>query len=294
MQRNTMVVNSKITLLFIILILISKSSCAVVTTDPGDYIPLPENTNTAMIYWQYAERDTLRKGSKKVDSDFKLKSDIYVARFGHYSNWNGHPVTFQTLIPFGEIEMKSPSPLKSSGIGDVILLGSIWFTDGPEDSNYYALGSFITLPTGKYDGNNAGVNIGNNRLSTGVQGAWSRQVYGKLWSELVLEGAVYGHNDDYAGETLKQKPTAETQLHLRYNVSDKTRLAVSYYNQLGGKQSLAGEEQQGGSNNNRVIFTVGSFIYPTVDVQLQAGRDVYIKNGPQEDLRLQLRLATIF
>jgi hypothetical protein len=277
-----------------VLLILTKNACAVVTTDPGDYIPLPEDTSIAMFYGQYADRDALRKDGKDVNTNFKLKSDIYLARFGYYSELNGHPVTVQTIIPYGELSLTSPGSQKSTGIGDVILMGSIWFYDGIMDTNYYAIGSFVTLPTGKYKSDNAAINIGSNRVSTGLQWAWNREIYNQLWSELTLEGAIYTDNNDYAGEKLKQDPTAEAQLHFRYNVSDSMRLAVSYFNTLGGKQTSSGIEQQGSMNNNRVLFTVGGFIYPTVDAQLQAGRDIFVKNGPEEDLRLQFRLSTFF
>lgn len=267
---------------------------AVIATDPGDYLPAPAGVDLLLLYGQHAERKATYVDGNRAPYAFRLDSDVALGRWVHYTRWQGMPLALQAFLPYGRLSLDAPARQSATGLGDLTVGASLWPVSDPEAGRHLAIAGFVTMPTGSYEAARGGVNLGGNRYVGVVHLAYVQRIAGRMFADLVMEGAAYGRNDDYAGATLSQRPTLEPQLHLRYELSQATRLGVSYFHTAGGRQTLAGQTAQGAIGNDRMLLTAAHALAPGVQLQAQIGTDLHAENGPRERLRLQFRIAKAF
>lgn len=271
------------------------ASAGVVTTEPGDSVPLPEGTNLGLLYYQHAERNTLKKDGHAAPGDFRLTSDIALARWVKWTSLGGFLVTPQVILPYGHLKMSGDTHAAQSSFGDPIIGSNIWLLNDAVNERYFSLGGYIGLPLGSYDSEKGSMNIGENRWKGVLEVNYVQALIpGTLYGEMTLEHDEFGNNDDFAGRTLRQDSVFEVQTHLRYVFSPTNQFGLSFFHTTGGENHLGGVGLDDSQNTQRYLLTWAHFLTPKTQLQTQTGRDLDVRNGPQEDLRVNVRLAHIF
>jgi len=269
-----------------------------IATDPGDYTPLPAGVNLGILYGQYATRDTLYADGDKIPADAGLDTTIGLARFVHYMDIGGVIVDPQIIVPFGKAELKEPlsplQPTSESGVGDPIIGGTAWVLNNPDDQQWIGLSAFASVPIGQYDENKGPVNIGENRWKGIFQAAYVKHLSNSVVMDLVAEYSIYGDNDDFLGFKREQEDAQSLQGHLRYLLSKQSHVALSYYHSFGGETTVGGQDQDDKVNTNSWLATYATFVDPTVQLQFQAGQDINVENGFEEDTRVNFRVLKVF
>jgi hypothetical protein len=271
------------------------ASAGMITTDPGDSAPLPEGTDLGVLYYQHAERNTLKVNHHDVPGDFRLNSDIALARYVKWTSLGGFLVTPQVILPYGHLKMSGDSQASESNFGDPIIGSNIWLLNDAVNERYFSLGGYISLPLGSYDDEKGSMNIGENRWKGAFEVNYVQAIIPHtLYGEITLEHDEFGKNDDFFGRTLRQDSVFEVQTHLRYVFGPTDQFGVSFFHTTGGENHLDGVGLDDSLNTKRYLLTWAHFLIPKTQLQAQTGRDLDVRNGPQENLRVNLRLAHIF
>ncbi len=269
-----------------------------IATDPGDYTPLPEGVNLGLLYGQYATRDTVYADGDKVPVDAGLDTTIGLARFVHYMDIGGVIVDPQIIVPFGKVELEEPfgplQPTSESGVGDPLIGATAWVHNNPGDQQWVGLSAFVSVPVGQYDEDKGPVNIGENRWKGIFQAAYVKHLSNSVVLDLIAEYSVYGDNDDFLGFKREQDDAQSLQAHVRYLLSKQSHVALSYYHSFGGETTVGGLDQDDRVNTNRWLATYATFVDPTVQLQVQAGQDISVENGFEEDTRVNFRVLKVF
>ncbi|WP_304639684.1 transporter [Pseudomonas sp.] len=269
-----------------------------IATDPGDYTPLPAGASLGILYGQYATRDRVYADGDRVPMDAGLDTTIGLARYVHYVDVGGVIVNPQVILPFGEVELTEPfgplKPMSGSGVGDPIVGATAWFLNDSEAQQWFGLSAFVSVPLGRYDAARGPVNVGENRWKGIFHAAYVKHLTDKVAMDLIGEYSIYGDNDDFLGLRRKQDDAQSIQGHLRYMLQGQSHVALSYYHSFGGETILGGMDQDDKANSNRWLATYATFLAPTTQLQIQAGRDIRVENGFKEDARINLRLLKVF
>lgn len=112
------------------------------------------------------------KGAGNIGGD--LQSEIGLFRFIQYATVDGVTVNWRFIVPFGSVNnvnIRGAAQNSSSGISDPIIGGSIWPINMPDTATYLGIPPLLTVPIGKYHGNDA-INIGSNRWQGDMQVAF--------------------------------------------------------------------------------------------------------------------------
>lgn len=275
--------------------LVSSSGVYALDLDAGDYDYIPSGTNLAMLYYQHANRDQLYAGSEALSGNYRLNSDIAIARYVHYMDWAGVQIAPQILVPFGRLSAGKDNRDMgdSSGLGDIILANTFFVYHNPESKTNVGITPFLYLPTGKYERDEA-LNIGENRYKLTLQGAFTTQLTEQLYWDAAADVTFYGKNDKARGEgSLKQDPGLQVQTNMRYKLNSVAdiRAGVSYSDFGDTKQNAVTHDA-----NTQSKFWVGTAFSPSATTQLVLtyGRDFKVENGFKEDQRINLRLLKAF
>jgi hypothetical protein len=271
---------------------------AEIATDPGDYAALPAGVDLGILYYQHAERDAFYSQGSQLAGNYRLDTDIGLARWVHFIKIGDYVADPQIIVPFGSVRLKTPfGPLpatSASGVGDPMLGGTLWLVNKPEQQQWFGVSAFASVPVGDYDADKGPVNLGQHRWKGIFQAGYVTALPGNFMLDLIGECALYGNNDNYLGMKLEQAPSQSLQAHLRYVLSPGSHVALSYYQDYGGETKLNGIKQNDRMNNGRWLATYATFVAPTVQVQLQGGQASKVENGFKESSRLNLRLVKVF
>lgn len=281
-------------LLFLSLMVATSAKATVLATDPADYVPLPPGTNLGLLYYQQSESTAFYADGRRTPAPFDVQSDIGVVRYIHYASLFGFTVTPQVIMPFGSVRMSAPANLHSNGTGDPFIGSAIWFINDPDHQRYLSTAQFVSAPLGTYHTDQGSLNLGAHRWTAVTHLNYSQNITGPVFLDLTGEVAFYGTNNDFAGADYKQRPTFSLQSHLRYELSNRTRIAITYYHTAGGRTELNGVTQSASMSTDTCLFTVAHFLTPSLQLEIQGGQDVHVRNGPKDKLRLNLRLAKAF
>lgn len=273
----------------------TSANAYLVTTEPGDSATLPTGTNLGVLYYQHAERDRVMVDGHKAEGDFRLDSDIVLARYVKWTTLAGFLVTPQVIVPWGHLKMGGDSHSSESDFGDPFVGGNIWFLNDTVNERYFSLGTYIGVPIGSYDADKGAMNIGENRWKGAFEINYVQALIPhRLYGEMTLERDWFGKNDDYLGATLKQDPIFEVQAHLRYVLNPTNQVGLTYIHTTGGENRLDGQALDDDLNTDRYLVTWAHSFTPRIHLQTQAGQDLNVNNGPKENLRVNLRLACLF
>jgi hypothetical protein len=269
---------------------------AEIATDPGDYMALPPGVQLGILYYQHAERDAYYAAGNRLQGPFRLDTDIGLARFVRYAKLGDYVIDPQIIVPFGRVALKAPfgplGPVSDNGVGDPLVGGTLWLVNGAPQ--WLGLSAFVSVPLGSYDGARGPVNVGEHRWKGIFQAGYVRALGGPWMLDLVGETAVYGGNDDFLGARKRQDASYGIQAHLRYMLSQASSVSASYYHDFGGATTVGGIEQGDRMNNRRWQLGYASFVTPSLQLQVQAGKGGKTAYGARESARLNLRLVQVY
>ncbi len=272
------------------------STAQAVSIDAGDYVPAPPGTHLFLFYGQHSEGKGLWAGGKEVDPDARLNVDIAMARYVYFTTLGDHTLDLQVLLPWGHLSGggSTASLGKTSGMGDVILVSTLWLHEDREKRRFFGITPYVWAPTGSYDRDRS-LNVGENRWKYALQGVYSHGLGEKVTAELSFDVQGFGRNDDLAGGgTLKQDLLYDTQGFLRYtfNPANEVSLRVRYLD--GGETRINGVDQDNASRNWSVLATYARALPGNTQLLFQLGKDTHIENGFKEESRAQIRFLKVF
>lgn len=256
-----------------------------------DYIAAPPNTLLSLLYYNHTEID---------DSDVTV--DIGMLREVYYFNIGSYLANAQIIIPFGEISLDDAGALddSSSGIGDVMLLGTFWFVNDAKSKTYFAFSPYFFLPTGDYDENQA-VNLGGNRWTFREEFNFTKGFEitpdHNLYFEITTGIDFFTDNDELPGNSeLSQDPIFNLESHLSYDLTKSLALSLDYYGHWGGTTEIDGVDQDNSLNTQSLGTTLAFNFAPGWQAMLQYRHDVQVADdGPEaEVIMARLFYATDF
>lgn len=271
------------------------ATAGVITSDPGDYVPFPEGTSLALLYYKHAERDHVYRNGRKQDvQGFGLDSDIAALRAVHYLQLGQFLIAPNAILPFGRLKQNGSPDDSSTGVADPLLGSALWLVNDPQRQRYLSLGAWVAPPLGSYDAKDGPLNLGENRWKGILHTSYSQPLVGNLVGEVTAEWDFFGKNDDFAGATRRQSPIFELQTHLRYDFAPGNFAALSYYDTRGGENELDGVNLDDELNTRRYKISLARMLTPDVQVLGDIGKDIDVENGPKEKFRVGFRLMKIF
>lgn len=192
--------------------------------DAGDWETAPAGTNMAIIYAQHVTRDELFAKGSVAENNAKLKSDVSILRYVHWTTLGGYPFALEALLPMGRLKAEGAisSLGDASGVGDAIFLAPIWLVDNKAERNSFAVVPYVFIPTGSYDEDKS-LNFGENRMKYDLQLGYTHGIGRAFNIELAGDVMLFGRNHD---ASLSQRPLYQAQGHLSYQLDPSVRLAV--------------------------------------------------------------------
>jgi hypothetical protein len=277
--------------------LVTSVSARAQAIDAGDYVPAPDGTQLGLVYLQYAHSGALYAHGQKVDDKASLDSAIAILRYVGFTKVAGHTLDYQILQPYGTVwSGGSTSALgKTSGFADTILVSTLWLHENAKTGTYFGVTPYLYLPTGNYN-HAQSLNLGENRWKGSFQAVLSQKVSKHFIAEVAGDVMVYGHNTNYgvASQTLTQMPTFRVQGFARYLLNDKNELNLRLMYVGGGRQTVAGLDQDNVTKTTSVLGTWRTSLSPKWQLMTQVGGDLHVENGFKEGTRVQLRILRIF
>lgn len=261
--------------------------------DAQDYRRAPEGTNVFLLYGQYAHRDAYYQGDEKVNNG-KLESQIGIARFVHYTQFNSIKIAPQLLIPFGKLKASGDSAAlgESSGVvGDIILANTFWLIDDPQ-KQYWGVTPFLTIPTGSYHEKDA-LNIGENRYKLTLQSSYLKYWTEKFGTDLTADVTFYGDNKDDVKGKLEQDVGYQLQSDIFYNLNPKLTLSAGLSYSDAGDTTISGVDYDASTQAKIWLGSTYHFT-PQSNLLVNVGRDLDVENNFKEDFRFNFRYAYVF
>jgi len=253
--------------------------------DTRGYVsPKSEIKGMVFYYLNTYSNEKYKKGDK-IGDDFNLKSNVEVFRPIYYFKPGDHTITFQSLIPFGNISLDGEDAgnksFSTSGLADISLLAGLWLVEKPESKTWFGVSEWIKMPTGEYD-NKRALNMGYNQWAFKSEAGFV-QGFGNFYIELTPSIEFYTDNSDYGATSaiLERDPVFVMESHLSYDMTKSALISLDHYYKKGGESKVSGAPLNDESDNQSLQLT---FLFKTADNQrllLQYLEDVKIENGPK-------------
>jgi hypothetical protein len=290
---------SHLSLICLSLVLMLQSCIAdAIDLQPNDARPPPAGINSFQVTYKYSERGDLYSQGNKIATNTKISSDLYLWRLGHSFEVAEHPAYFYVQTPVGAVHPQKALSVASgdSGVGDTTFLLAFWPYVNRDTKTYFALGAYLSLPTGSYDKNRY-FNVGENVYRTALQAAYQTPVTDDINFMAAFDTVWTGDNSEYLyrGQQTKLEQSAQYNLQagLSYNISPTYEVSASYYYTLGAEGTINGLNQNNEKDLHRYqVFATAK--YPIGRFTLQYGSDIKTENGYFEDHRLMLRYQKVF
>ena len=259
---------------------------------------MPAGVDLGILYYQHTTHEKLYASGHEISELAgieKLTTDIGLLRWVHYTQIGGFTIDPQIIIPFGEVSLKtSAGNIRSSGVGDPIVGGTLWLHNDPSTKRAFGITALASLPLGQYDAEKGAVNVGENRWKLITQAGYVTPLTDTTSLDLIAEYTFFGDNDDFAGSKKEQQNQYGVQAHLSRSVGAMTKVTLSYYHDFGGETSIDGTDMDDELSNSRWQGTLAHFIAPDIQLQLQYGQSLEVKNGFSEEDRVNFRLVKVF
>lgn len=267
--------------------LASSATFADVKPDAGDYQAAPPGTKLVVPYYQRHTADKLYNSGDKLTSDFDMTLDVGLLRYVHFTKLGDYIIDPQIIVPVGRQNVGLANA-RTSGLGDLIVGGTLWTVADFERGEFLGYSIFVTAPTGS--DKNKGFALSQNRWALDFQLGYVKRLNSK-WSVDVI-GEIEFYADDRKTDA-KRKPLLQIHNHLRYHLSDATHVAVSYRHNWGARDHLDGNTLSGSRDNGNLTLTWASYVQPGLQVQLQYSHDTHVRSGPLTH-GIQTRLVKVF
>lgn len=268
-----------------------------IDVDAGDLTPMPAGTDLGLVYYQHVERGEFYKDGHKQSGNPRLDSDIGILRAVHFMKLGRFTVDPQFLLPFGQFKGKRDSSDlgEANGIGDLMLLATVWLVEQPQQRTYFGITPVLYVPTGNYDRNDP-LNLGENRWKAAVNVGFMQGLGDKWWFDLYTDVTWCGPNDDATpdGKTMRQSNLYQTQAFVRYNLTPSLDLRVGYSESWVGETRLEGVRQNDRTKTTKYTFGAAWSPTPKTQIMINYGQDLSVENGFKESDRINVRLMQVF
>ena len=275
---------------------------AVVRADNNmrDYVAAPPDTLLSLLYYHHITGDTLNvNGTKAADLDFT--EELFLLREVYYFNLGTWLANAQVIVPFGHASLDAGGlDQSSSGVGDIILLGTVWLVNRPQTKTYLAFSPYFFLPTGEYDSDQA-LNLGNNRWAFREEVNFTKGfelIPGHTtYFEVTVGTDLFTTNDDYlGGRDLSQEPLFNLESHLSHDLTKELAVSLDYYGHWGGASEVDGIDIENSTINCQTVGGTLSYNFaPGWQVLFQYRQDVKNDNGVEaEVIQARIYYATDF
>ncbi|MCT9828210.1 transporter [Pseudomonas veronii] len=261
-----------------------------------DFVPAPAGTQIGLLYYLGSTSDTYIDGHGHKVDDSSLDTNVGLLRYVYYFDIAGMRADVNVLQPFGSLNNMrvggSDIDTKDFSIGDVTLVGTLWPLNDPEHERYFAIATYLTLPTGNYSASEPG--LGSNRWSLSIQPGYLFKIAPQWSVDLVGDVTFYGDNNDGPGGADLEKDPSFTMLGwLNYEASAKTMFSLGFTTTRGGEESVKGVD--GSDVKSTTIRAEWSqMLSPTTQFLMEIGHDVDAENTFKRDATLTFRLAKFF
>ena len=288
----------------VLLMLGFSTSVSAIDLQPGEIAVPPPGMNFVQLNFVYSERGDLYAANQKVSNATKLINSQFQARYIHTFNTGELPSVVYVQTPLGQVQPQKA--LRSfytneSGVGDTTLVYAIWPYADREEKKYWALGTYLTLPTGHYDAGNGLINLGGNRYSVALQTAYQRPISQSVSWMAAVDAVWFGNNDNYFDhqlatqqKTLKQDALYTAQTGLAYDLSKQFSLAAAYFYTEGGQRILDNVAVANSTSQMQRYQLTATARFSFATMMLQYGDDISTKNGYIEDSRVIFRVIKAF
>jgi hypothetical protein len=262
---------------------------------PRDFLPAPAGTNLGLLYYLNGSSDTFVDSNGHDVPGSGLDTNIGIARYVYFFDIGNMRADFNVVQPFGGLSNMSIGGASIATddftLGDTSFVATVWPLNDPEHNRYFAVATYLTVPTGDYDPNVA--SLGSNRWSMTVQPAYYFNLTPKWSVDLVGDVTVYGDNDDGPGGSKIEKDPSYTALGwLNYHLSATTTLSAGLTTTWGG------EEIRGVSAGDSQVTTVRAawlqMLNPTTQLLVELGTDVDAENTFERSTETVFRIAKFF
>ncbi|MDO9365169.1 MAG: transporter [Methylotenera sp.] len=277
-------------------------ACAI-DLQPGEIRAPKAGLNIVQLSYQVSERGNKYTYGDKQAGEPEIHAAQFQVRVGRSFEIADSPALFYVQTPMGYTHpdgalSKIPSAREGdSGVGDTSFLLAIWPYANREKKTYFALGAYLTLPTGSYSNDRrfAFQNMGQNRYSSALQTGYQAPIVGALSWQGAIDAVWFGDNNDRGPThaTYSQKVLYTGQTGLRYDFNSSYAVGATYFYTTGGETSLNGVNQDDVTRLRRYQLT-GIANYAFGRITLQYGGDIKTENGFIEDSRWILRYTKPF
>jgi len=192
--------------------------------DARDYIPAPPGTTLAIMYFQHTTGHELYSDGDKLSNGLNLSANVGIFRPVYYTKLGPFVVDPQALIPFADQHVDGSAVgdanFSGSGLADPVLLATVWFLNDTASKTWFGFTPYVWLPIGQYDKDNQPFgNIGENRWKGRAEFGFVKGFGDKTYLDLVAYYQVFGDNEDYGNDTLKQEGVVGFETHLSFDVT---------------------------------------------------------------------------
>ncbi len=264
--------------------------------NPGDLRPLKPGVNLIMLSYQQSNRsDKYSQGEKQAGNPEIQAAQMHI-RLGHSFEIAEYPAIFYAQTPIGythpEVDLSAANG--DSGIGDTTFLLGMWPYANHESKTYFAVGGYLTIPTGSYAAERS-FNVGQNRYNAALQAGYQTPLLDALNGVAAFDAVWFADNDAYGAthKNLAQKLLYTSQLGLQYMLTPSYSISATYFYTVGGETSLDGVSRNDITRLQRYQLT-GQADFSFGRISLQYGGDRKTENGYIEDSRWILRYAKLF
>lgn len=265
---------------------------------PGDIVALPPGLNIIQSTYQISKRGDLYSNDQKVMSTTQLSSSQLQLRYVHTFETATLPSVFYVQTPMGYTHPEkalSTVYKPEAGVGDTTMVYAFWPYVNREEKRYWALGAYLTLPTGHYDLSNGVVNMGSNRFTYALQTGYQMPLGKDVNWMTAIDAVWFGDNTEFRADnretvnkTLTQEVLYTLQTGLSYDVNPKTTVSATYFYTAGGETARNGVAQADETQLQRYQLSLSSK-FSFGKLVLQYGADLSTKNGFIEDSRIIVR-----
>ena len=264
--------------------------------NPGDLRPLKPGVNLIMLSYQQSNRsDRYSQGDKQAGNP-EIQAAQTQIRLAHAFDIAEHPAIFfaQTAIGYTHPEADLSAAKGDSGMADTTFLLAMWPYANHESKSYFAVGAYLTLPTGSYAAERS-FNMGQNRYNAALQVGYQAPLLKDLNGVAAFDAVWFADNDAYGvtHKNLEQKLLYTSQLGLQYMLTPSYSVSATYFYTVGGETSLDGVSRNDLTRLQRYQLT-GQANFSFGRISLQYGGDLKTENGYIEDSRWLLRYTKLF
>lgn len=263
-----------------------------------DYVPAPAGTLLNLGYYFHISGDQANaNGHKAADVDFD--EDLALLREVYYFNLGRYLAAAQIIVPFGRVSLDAGGTEQdSSGLGDIMLFGTVWLVNQPENKLYLAFSPYFFLPTGAYDDSQS-VNMGANRWAfrgeVNLTKGFEIVPEHNLYLEVTTGFDAFSTNKDYLGDhDMDQDAIYNLESHISYDLTKTVAASVDYYGHWGGAVAVDNANVEDSDINTQTLGgTLTWGFAPGWQGLLQYRHDVHTRTGVEAQV-IQARIFYAF